>query len=65
MHQKNTITAGRALSANSKVLILLHGRGGNAEGILSLAAHLPVLHPGLVTRTAVYIIRTAIFSMGF
>lgn len=42
MHQKNSITAGKALSANSNVLILLHGRGGSAADILSLAAHLSV-----------------------
>jgi phospholipase/carboxylesterase len=42
MHQKNIITAGKELSEESKVLILLHGRGGSAEDILSLASHLQV-----------------------
>jgi len=42
MHQKNIITAGKELTAASKVLILLHGRGGTAEDILSLASHLDV-----------------------
>ena len=42
MHQKNIITRGKELSASSKVLIMLHGRGGSAEDILSLAAHLEV-----------------------
>jgi phospholipase/carboxylesterase len=42
MHQKNIITAGKALTPGSKVLILLHGRGGSAEDILSLSAHLDV-----------------------
>ena len=42
MHQKNIITAGRELNADSKVLIMLHGRGGSAEDILSLANHLQV-----------------------
>ena len=42
MHQKNITTKGKELSAASKVLIMLHGRGGSAEDILSLAAHLEV-----------------------
>jgi phospholipase/carboxylesterase len=42
MHQKNILTAGKELTKGSKVLIMLHGRGGNAENILSLASHLDV-----------------------
>lgn len=42
MHQKNIITAGREIMPTSKVLILLHGRGGSAEDILSLSSHLHV-----------------------
>ena len=42
MHKKNIVTAGIALSADSHVLIMLHGRGGSAEDILSLATHLNV-----------------------
>lgn len=42
MHQKNIITAGKELQPGSKVLVLLHGRGGSAEDILSLSAHLNV-----------------------
>jgi phospholipase/carboxylesterase len=42
MHQKKTITAGKPLAEAKKALILLHGRGGSAEDILSLAAHLAV-----------------------
>jgi phospholipase/carboxylesterase len=42
MHQKHIVTAGKELTTNSKVLILLHGRGGSAEDILSLSAHLAV-----------------------
>jgi phospholipase/carboxylesterase len=42
MHQKNIITAGKALTKESKVLIMIHGRGGSAEDILTLAAHLDV-----------------------
>ena len=42
MHQKNIITAGRELDKESKVLIMLHGRGGSAEEILSLSSYLDV-----------------------
>jgi len=42
MHKKNIITAGKELTKDSKVLILLHGRGGSAEDILSLSSYLDV-----------------------
>ena len=42
MHTKNIITAGKELDKDSKVLIMLHGRGGSAEDILSLSSHLHV-----------------------
>jgi len=42
MHGKNIFSAGRELSKDSKVLIMLHGRGGTAEDILSLASYLTV-----------------------
>ena len=42
MHQKNIIAAGKELTATSKVLILLHGRGSSAEDILSLSSYLNV-----------------------
>jgi len=42
MHTKNIITAGKELMSTSKVLILLHGRGGSAEDILSLSSNLNV-----------------------
>lgn len=42
MHQKNIVSAGKALTNDSKVLIMLHGRGGSAEDILSLAQYLNV-----------------------
>lgn len=41
-HRKNIIYAGKELTKDSKVLILLHGRGGSAEDILSLSSHLDV-----------------------
>ncbi len=40
MHSKNSTTAGLDISEAKKALVLLHGRGGNAQDILSLAAHL-------------------------
>lgn len=40
MHEKNIITAGKEPEKNSKALIMLHGRGGSAEDILTLASHL-------------------------
>jgi phospholipase/carboxylesterase len=42
MHQKNIIAAGKELNAESKVLILLHGRGSSAESMLSFSSHLEV-----------------------
>ena len=40
MHQKQIVSAGSALKPGGKVLIMLHGRGGSAEDILPLGAHL-------------------------
>lgn len=40
MHSKNISTAGKDISEAKKALILLHGRGGNARDILSLANNL-------------------------
>ncbi|MDF2187338.1 dienelactone hydrolase family protein [Paraflavitalea sp. CAU 1676] len=42
MHTKDLVTAGRKLTEAKKVLIMMHGRGGTAENILSLAQHLEV-----------------------
>jgi phospholipase/carboxylesterase len=42
MHTKKIISAGKELTKNSKVLIMLHGRGANAEDILSLSSYLNV-----------------------
>ena len=42
MHKKNIVTAGKELTATSKVLVMLHGRGGSAEDILSFSTHLRV-----------------------
>lgn len=42
MHPKNIITAGKQISEATKALVMVHGRGGSGEDILSLAAHLNV-----------------------
>src|SRR5690606_5800680 len=42
MHVKNIQTAGKPLQDAGKVLIMLHGRGGNARDILGLSRHLNV-----------------------
>jgi phospholipase/carboxylesterase len=42
MHKEKLIAAGKKLSEAKKVLIMVHGRGGTAEDILSLATHLNV-----------------------
>lgn len=42
MHKKNVHTAGHSLDEAKKVLIMIHGRGANARGILGLAQHLNV-----------------------
>lgn len=44
MHSKQFIESGTPLNKAKKALILLHGRGGSAEDILSLAQYLPVEH---------------------
>ena len=42
MHSKNILISGKDISGAKKVLVLLHGRGGNAQDILSLADQFPV-----------------------
>ncbi|MBD0365235.1 MAG: dienelactone hydrolase family protein [Flavisolibacter sp.] len=42
MHIRNIISGGKKISEAKKALLMIHGRGGNAEDILSLAAHLHV-----------------------
>lgn len=42
IHSKNMVAAGKKLSEAKKVLIMIHGRGGSAGDILSLASHLQV-----------------------
>lgn len=42
MHTKTIRKAGKGITPNGKVLILLHGRGGRAEDMFSLASNLNV-----------------------
>lgn len=42
MHTKDIRTAGKPAAEANKALIMIHGRGGSAEDILSLASHLQV-----------------------
>lgn len=42
MHTKDIRSAGKPVTEASKVLIMIHGRGGSAEDILSIASHLQV-----------------------
>jgi phospholipase/carboxylesterase len=42
MHSKNVIKTGLSINDAKKALIMLHGRGGSAQDILSLASHLPL-----------------------
>jgi len=52
MHQKNIISAGRELNKDSKVLVMLHGRGANAKDILSLATYLDLTEFSLLAPQA-------------
>lgn len=52
MHQKKILTAGKKAIKGHKALIMVHGRGGNAEDILSLSAHLNVQDYALVAPQA-------------
>jgi len=52
MHQESLRTAGQPLATASKALIMLHGRGGSAADILSLAPHLHVREYALLAPQA-------------
>lgn len=52
MHQQNIQAAGKAAGPDTKVLIMLHGRGGSAADILSLAAYIDVEDFALVAPEA-------------
>lgn len=42
MHRKKIVSAGKELNKDSKVLIMLHGRGADSQDILSLSQYLSV-----------------------
>jgi phospholipase/carboxylesterase len=42
MHIKKVIQSGKQIGEATKALVMVHGRGGSAEDILSLANYLPV-----------------------
>lgn len=42
MHTKNIVTSGKPINEAAKALILLHGRGSNAEDILSFSSYFNV-----------------------
>lgn len=53
MHTKQIISAGRPLTEATKALIMIHGRGGSAEDILSLSTYLEVQDYALLAPQAV------------
>lgn len=52
MHKKNIQTAGKLLKEAEKALIMVHGRGANANDILGLASHLNVSEYALLAPEA-------------
>lgn len=52
MHSKNIKFAGQHLKTAEKVLIMLHGRGAEAEDILSLSGHLNISDYALIAPRA-------------
>jgi phospholipase/carboxylesterase len=52
IHPRHIVTRGKDLCEAEKALILVHGRGGSAEDILTLSAHLKVDHFALLAPQA-------------
>lgn len=52
MHTLNIVTGGIELNVAEKALIMLHGRGGSAQDILSIAGHLQVADYALLAPQA-------------
>ena len=52
MHKSEFLTAGKNLNPGSRVLIMVHGRGGSPEDILSLSQYLHVPDYGLIAPRA-------------
>jgi phospholipase/carboxylesterase len=49
---KSILTSGAALADAEKVLLMLHGRGGSSEDILSLSDHLPLKRTHIIAPRA-------------
>ena len=52
MHQKKLITGGKKLSEAKKALIMIHGRGADADDIIGLSKYLNVSDFALVAPEA-------------
>lgn len=52
MHTKNIVTAGQEITSAKKALIMIHGRGANAQDILSLSSYLDVKDYSLIAPQA-------------
>lgn len=52
MHQKKIITGGKPLAEAKKALIMLHGRGADAEDILGMSAYFDVKEYALIAPQA-------------
>jgi phospholipase/carboxylesterase len=52
MHQKKIVTAGQDITTAKKALIMVHGRGGSAEDILTLSNYLQVKDYALIAPQA-------------
>ncbi|MEO7767990.1 MAG: dienelactone hydrolase family protein [Ferruginibacter sp.] len=52
MHKKNIVVAGKKINEANKALIMVHGRGGSAEDILSLSSMLQVSEYALLAPQA-------------
>lgn len=52
MHQRNLTYAGKNIREATRAVVMVHGRGGSAEDILSLASHLQVADYALVAPQA-------------
>ncbi len=52
MHKQNIVYAGKKVEDATKALVMIHGRGGSAEDILSVASHLEVADFALVAPQA-------------
>ncbi|MDO9374672.1 MAG: dienelactone hydrolase family protein [Ferruginibacter sp.] len=52
MHKPNIVYAGKKVEDATKALVMIHGRGGSAEDILSVASHLEVADFALVAPQA-------------